>query len=109
MLLKFVFIVTLYQPDGMADVYVMDSNLTGADCIAAVENYVTTTPDLHLGLPACEPDMAEIFTVAHEGEPLTLPACPTEDSDNCLWDGMQHGNGKGRTFYTLNGETFFLD
>lgn len=108
-MLNFVFILTMFAQDGSADAYVMDSNLTGEDCIAAVENYMETTPDMRLGLPSCEIDMAEVFIVKHDGRELTLSACKSEDSDNCLWDGQQHGNGKGRTFYTLEGETYYLD
>ncbi|UVD36655.1 hypothetical protein RCXUPER_237 [Rhodobacter phage RcXuper] len=108
-MIKFVFLLTMFSETGTADVYVMDSNLTGEDCIAAVENYMATAPNMSRGLPSCEVDMAEAFTVNHKGEELTLPACETEDSDNCLWDGMQHGNGKGRTFYVLAGEVFYID
>ena len=38
-----------------------------------------------------------------------LPACPTEDSDNCYWDGGLYGNGEGRSFYVLDGEVTYLD
>lgn len=31
----------------------------------------------------------------------TLPACPTEDSHNCVWDASERGNGHGRDFVTV--------
>lgn len=33
-----------------------------------------------------------------------LPDCPTEDSDNCHWDGGE--NGLGDKFVVLNGVVF---
>lgn len=38
----------------------------------------------------------------------SLPACVTEDSDNCYWDADVQGNGIGASFYTLNGVTTYL-
>jgi hypothetical protein len=38
-----------------------------------------------------------------------LPPCPTEDSDNCYWDGSVHGNGEGRSFTVVNGIVDFWD
>lgn len=32
---------------------------------------------------------------------LVLPACPTEDSNMCYWDGSEHGNGQGVSFVTV--------
>ncbi|QIQ63682.1 hypothetical protein SEA_NIKE_102 [Microbacterium phage Nike] len=29
------------------------------------------------------------------GEYDSLPPCPTEDSDNCIWDASEQGNGQG--------------
>lgn len=37
-----------------------------------------------------------------------LPACPTEDSDNCYWDAQHRSNGKGRSFVTWQGQTYYL-
>jgi hypothetical protein len=37
----------------------------------------------------------------------TLPACVTEDSDNCFWDAREQGNGAGLSFVTLNGTTYY--
>jgi hypothetical protein len=108
-MLKFIFILTLGATDGSNMVYVMEANMTGPECVEAVENYVATTPGLEFGFPACEVDMATQFHVTHEGRAVTLSACPTEDSDNCFWDGMQHGNGRGQSFYTLDGVTYLMD
>ena len=37
----------------------------------------------------------------------TLPTCPTEDSNNCQWDARYQGNGQGRSFVTIDGETIY--
>lgn len=37
-----------------------------------------------------------------------LPACPTEDSDNCIWHANTQGNGEGQSFYTILGETTYF-
>lgn len=36
-----------------------------------------------------------------------LPACPTEDSDNCHWNASTHGNGVGHSFTVINGEVHY--
>jgi hypothetical protein len=108
-MLKFVFILTLWNGPDAPAVYVAESDLTGAECVAEVANYVATTPGLEFGLPSCEPDMAEMTVIFHDGQELTLAACPTEDSDNCAWDAARQGNGRGESFYTIEGESFPLD
>lgn len=45
--------------------------------------------------------------VSHGG--TSLPACPTEDSDDCYWDARLHGNGAGRSFVTVDGVTLYSD
>jgi hypothetical protein len=40
---------------------------------------------------------------------MTIPPCPTEDSDDCYWDATQHGNGKGRSFVYIGGHTYFAE
>ena len=37
----------------------------------------------------------------------TLPACATEDSDDCQWDARTSGNGEGRSFVTIHGVTIY--
>lgn len=37
---------------------------------------------------------------------ITLPACATEDSNNCYWNARAHGNGQGRSFITYHGVTY---
>ena len=32
-----------------------------------------------------------------------LPACQSEDSDNCRWDASSRGNGRGNSFDSRNG------
>jgi hypothetical protein len=38
-----------------------------------------------------------------------LPACPTEDSANCVWDARKRGNHEGRSFVDVNGHRLYLD
>lgn len=40
--------------------------------------------------------------------PPALPACETEDSDNCWWDATEHGNGAGLSFVVIEGEVTYL-
>jgi hypothetical protein len=43
----------------------------------------------------------------HRVSSVTIPSCVTEDSDNCYWDSTKHGNGKGNSFITWNGVTYY--
>jgi hypothetical protein len=38
----------------------------------------------------------------------SLPPCPTEDSDNCVWLASEQGNGQGHSFYTIMGDTTYF-
>jgi hypothetical protein len=38
----------------------------------------------------------------------SLPPCPTEDSDNCVWLASEQGNGQGQSFYTIMGDTTYF-
>ena len=41
---------------------------------------------------------------------LTIPPCPTEDSNGCYWDASTRGNGLGHSFIATNdGEVIWLD
>ncbi|WNT44312.1 membrane protein [Microbacterium phage CandC] len=40
--------------------------------------------------------------------PPALPACATEDSDNCWWDATKQGNGAGLSFVVIEGEVTYL-
>lgn len=48
------------------------------------------------------------------GVPITpephevLPACPSEDSDNCYWDASTRGNGEGDSFYVVDGTVTYI-
>lgn len=55
-------------------------------------------------IPPGNPPAVELPTL----DPTTLPPCPTEDSNNCYWDATAHGNGQGRSFYTINDQTVLL-
>ena len=107
--LSFIFVLTIYPTDTPPQSYVQDYNLTGADCIAAVAAQIKADPGMVQGTPSCEAYAPTGYTVEHAGQRIALEACPTEDSDNCLWDGMLHGNGRGASYYVLNGEVFMLD
>ena len=34
-------------------------------------------------------------------------AFPVEDSDNCYWDALTQGNGRGTSFVTIAGHVFY--
>ena len=36
-----------------------------------------------------------------------LPACATEDSDNCQWNAAIQGNGIGTSFYTIQDQPHY--
>lgn len=38
-----------------------------------------------------------------------IPACPTEDSDNCYWDAKLMGDGNGRSFTVTDGVVEYWD
>lgn len=40
---------------------------------------------------------------------LILPPCPTEDSDQCYWNAVEHGNGQGTSFIAVDGRVTYLD
>lgn len=44
-----------------------------------------------------------------EGVPGNLPECQTEDGNNCYWNAATRGNGKGSSFYRINGVTTYVD
>ena len=58
----------------------------------------------------CAAVIAVALLGAPGGQPTpSLPPCPTEDSDNCIWDATTHGNGQGRSFISLDGTTYYLE
>lgn len=42
-------------------------------------------------------------TIESKDNGFSLPACATEDSDNCIWNAETMGNGKGRSFIVRDG------
>lgn len=42
------------------------------------------------------------------GVAVELPACETEDSDNCYWDASSRGNGSGNSFVVRYGVVTFV-
>lgn len=48
-------------------------------------------------------------TFMHNGKPVTLPPMEYEDEDNGYWDAGKMGNGQGRSFYSIDGQQYFLD
>lgn len=38
---------------------------------------------------------------------ITLPACPTEDSEDCYWDASARDNGEGTSFFRYGGVTYY--
>jgi len=60
--LLFLFIVTIHSPDGERHVEILDYNLTGWDCIAAVEefaNWEAKNPQELFMVPSCELDVGD--------------------------------------------------
>lgn len=51
-----------------------------------------------VALGACLPNTAPVEQ---------LPACVTEDSDNCHWDATTQGNGTGRSFTVIDGTVYY--
>lgn len=41
------------------------------------------------------------------GSLWSVVPCKWEDSNNCYWDAKSRGNGKGKSFVTLKGKTYF--
>lgn len=107
-MLKFVFLLTIWTADSpVPQVYVEDHNLTGEDCAALVVAYHEADPTYSRGVPSCEIDHAQLPAVfMHEGAPVSLPPCPTEDSRNCYWDATERGNGRGKSFYDVDGTAY---
>lgn len=57
--ITFIFLLTIYSAETpRPQVYVMNSGLSGTDCIAAIKNYNTTSPMWSHGNPSCEIDTA---------------------------------------------------
>jgi hypothetical protein len=38
-----------------------------------------------------------------------MPACPTEDSTNCVWDASSHGDGNARSFVDIEGVAYYAE
>jgi hypothetical protein len=45
--------------------------------------------------------------VFNTGSVWLLEPCGYEDSNNCYWTARSRGNGKGRSFVTLKGKTYY--
>jgi len=99
----FVFLLTTWSPDvPHAMVHVEDTNLSGGDCIALMESAYASDPNHDNGIPSCEIDAggweesnSVAYAVEIDGITQVYYPCPTEDSDNCIWDARWRGNGEG--------------
>jgi hypothetical protein len=60
---------------------------------------------MYVGLAIADRQYRVIDQINQEAS--RLPPCLTEDSDNCYWDAKERGNGKGHSFTTINGETYY--
>jgi hypothetical protein len=47
--------------------------------------------------------------IMHNGQPISLKAMTHEDEPNGYWDAKRQGNGRGRSFYAVDDEVFYLD
>jgi hypothetical protein len=70
------------------------------------ERTVDLPADEHGGLPRCTDAIADAGGTCW-GEPL--PPCPTEDSDNCYWDALAMGNGRGDSFVVEGGVVTYTE
>ena len=119
----FVLLLTTWSPDvPHAMVTVDETGLTGAKCTAAIVEYNKNNPTWSDGTPSCEIDTGDweessshAYAIEHKDTTLILYPCPTEDSDNCVWDakwrgdGEGTGNGTGQSFYVLEGQVFYVE
>lgn len=55
------------------------------------------TITLHIPAPSVADEIDALVTELGR----VLPACATEDSDNCRWDAARQGNGRGSSVVTL--------
>lgn len=76
---------------------------TGPDAHAATPNSVQRCMEALNSAGLAGPELCEPLV-----KPITLPACPTEDSDNCVWDAAARGNRAGQSFIRLAGRTYTL-
>lgn len=74
-----------------------DGGICEGALVEEVEDYSDVDREL-------EPLPAESSTV-----PADLPPCEVEDADNCYWDAATMGNGEGRSFVTIDGETTYTE
>ena len=101
----FVLLLSAWAGDSpAADVYVLDSGLTGEDCIQGILDINEQDPRWSNGVPSCEVDGTGALV---NGSFLSY--CAYEDSDNCFWDATLLGNGSGQSFYSLDGEIHHLN
>ena len=56
MLVKFLFILTLYNESGIGSAQIQDHGLTAEDCTQAMIDYAVTNPNFTEGAPSCEFD-----------------------------------------------------
>lgn len=51
--------------------------------------------------------MTTLALMLHMLFAVTMPACPTEDSNNCYWSAHVQGNGQGRSFAVVAGHVYY--
>ena len=52
---------------------------------------------------------ARLWIEFNTGSLWSVTPCRYEDSNNCYWNARKHGNGKGRSFVTLRGKTYYSE
>ena len=117
----FVFLLTTWSPETSRPIVdVVQTDISGQECIAAMIKHEKRDPMNANGIPSCEVDNGkwtenlppeEYAVCSTEAclNPIILPACPTEDSDDCFWDARWRGNGKGQSFYVVAGVVTNID
>lgn len=111
--ITFAFLLTAWTAESpAANVYVEDSGLSGADCVAAIATYNAADPTWSRGNPSCEIDVGFEESLSHEyaveigGRMYIFLPCPSEDSANCIWDARWRGDGHGQSFVDLDGKVY---
>lgn len=62
--------------------------------------WIVWTPLIAGGLVFCGVSLGQTI------DNHTLPACETEDAQNCYWDAQERGNGQGESFVDIRGERY---
>jgi hypothetical protein len=75
---------------------------------SAVRLEAPTRKVAHVRVTYVQPTRTDrLWIEFNTGSLWSVRPCRFEDSNNCYWDARSRGNGKGRSFVTLKGKTYF--